>query len=57
MSFLFGGGGASECDSTNSPKERLGTKADGSIERDPGSVDPAKIEMMTAELDMMTDVL
>jgi hypothetical protein len=50
MSFLFGGG------SEYSQITREIGNADDP-ESDPGAVDPMKIEMATAELDMITDVL
>ena len=49
MSFLFGGGSKSDL-------ARRETEPD-ETESDPGAVDPMKIEMATAELDMITDVL
>lgn len=50
MSFLFGGG------SEFHKLERRETGTDW-VEADTGAIDPAKIEMATAELDMITDVL
>lgn len=50
MSFLFGGG--SKCSCWTEKR----TETDGT-EPDSGAVDPMKIEMATAELDMITDVL
>jgi len=50
MSFLFGG--ASKSTVRIAPATMLIPS-----EQDPNSVDPAKIEMAVAELDMITDVL